>query len=56
MCGGLVAVGCNAGNLGGQKRDPFTQLGLLKRAEILAREATRRVSAGAWAIGFFHRG
>ena len=23
-------------------------------AEVFAREATRRVSAGAWAIGFFH--
>jgi len=52
--GGLVTVGRHAANLGGEKRDPRVQLCLRIGTEIFAREATRRVSDGAWAIGFFH--
>jgi hypothetical protein len=52
--GGLVAVRLHAGDLGLEQGDPFGKLGLRIGAKVFAREATRRVSTGAWAIGFFH--
>ena len=51
---GLVAVGFHPCDLRVQQRDPIIQLGLRVGAEVFACEATRRVSAGPWAIGFIH--
>jgi hypothetical protein len=53
--GGPVTVRGDAGDFGFEQCDPFGKLGLRIGAEVFAREATRRVSTGAWAIGFFHR-
>lgn len=55
VCGGLVPMRPDAGDLRLEQGDAFIQFGLRIGAEILAREASRRVSTGAWAIGFFHR-
>jgi hypothetical protein len=52
--GNLAVMRLDPRNLGFEQRDPFIQLGLRIGAEILAREATRRVSAGPGAIWFFH--
>jgi hypothetical protein len=52
--GGLVAVGFHPGDLGFEKSNAFGKFGLRIGAEVFARQATRRVSTGAWAIGFFH--
>lgn len=52
--GGLVPVGGHPGNLGFEQRNPLGQFGLRIGAEILAREATRRVPSGSREIRFFH--
>lgn len=54
MGGGLVPVGFDARDLVFQQRNPLRQLALRIGAEVFACEATRRVSTGAWAIGFIH--
>jgi hypothetical protein len=52
--GGFVAMGGHPRDFRFEQGDPFIQLGLRIGAKVFACEAIRRVSAGPWAIGFFH--
>jgi hypothetical protein len=52
----LAAMRPDPGDLGFEQGDPFIQVGLRIGAEVFAREAIRRVCAGAWAVWFFHCG
>lgn len=54
MRGGLVTVNDHTRDFGFQKRDPLCQFGLRVRRKVFAGKASRRVSLGPWAIGFFH--
>ena len=54
--GGLVPVRCDPRDFGGEQRDPVSKFGLRVGGKVFACEATRRVSAGPRAIGFFHSG
>ncbi len=50
----LAVMGRDPRNFRFEQGNPVVQLGLRVWAEVFAYEATRRVSAGPWAIGFFH--
>jgi hypothetical protein len=52
--GGLVTVGDHPRNLRFKQGNAPVKFGLRIWAEVFASKATRRVSTGAWAIGFFH--
>jgi hypothetical protein len=52
--GGFASMGGDPRNLRFEQGNPLPQFGLRIGAEILGREATRRVPSGSREIGFFH--